>query len=124
MSANEITNPTVICVVDDDEAVLTSTKRLLTSDGFTVRTFDGPNAFLAHARAHPVPVVVLDVWMEQMTGLEVQAQLGKVSPRTRVIILTGRKDPGVEQTALDFGRWHFSSNLSMTKTFSPQCEAP
>jgi two-component system, LuxR family, response regulator FixJ len=103
MSANEITNSTVVCVVDDDEAVLASTERLLTSDGFTVRAFDKPNAFLAHAKTHPVPVVVLDVWMEQMTGLEVQAQLAKVSPGTRVIILTGRKDPGVEQTALDFG---------------------
>jgi len=103
MAPNETTDSNVICVVDDDETVLTSTGRLLTSDGFTVRAFDKPEAFLEHVKTHPVPVVVLDVWMEHMTGLEVQSQLAKVSPRTRVIILTGRKDPGVEQTALDFG---------------------
>ena len=98
-----MTNPKVVCVVDDDEAVLTSTERLLTSDGLTVHAFHKPQAFLAHVKTNPVPVVVLDVWMEHMTGLEVQAQLAKVSPCTRVIIVTGRKDPGVEQTALDFG---------------------
>jgi two-component system response regulator FixJ len=103
MTPNEMTDSNVVCLVDDDEAVLTSIERLLTSDGLTVRAFDKPEAFLAHVKTHPVPVVVLDVWMEHMTGLEVQAQLAKVSPRTRVIILTGRKDPGVEQTALDFG---------------------
>ena len=41
--------------------------------------------------------------MEQMTGLEVQAKLARISPNTRVIIMTGRKDPGAEQTAKDFG---------------------
>ena len=36
-------------------------------------------------------------------GLEVQAKLAKLSPRTRVIIMTGRKDPGAKQTAMEFG---------------------
>jgi two-component system response regulator YesN len=41
--------------------------------------------------------------MEQMTGLEVQARLSQMSPATRVIVMTGRKDPAAEQTALQFG---------------------
>jgi Response regulator containing CheY-like receiver, AAA-type ATPase, and DNA-binding domains len=56
-----------------------------------------------HVEANPVALVILDVWMEQMTGLEVQAKLSRISPGTRVIIMTGRKDPGAEKTALDFG---------------------
>jgi len=52
---------------------------------------------------NPVALVILDVWMEQMTGLEVQAKLSRISPATRVIVITGRKDPGAEKTAMDFG---------------------
>ena len=93
----------IVVLVDDDAAVLTSVGRLLASDGFTVRSFRKPSEFLEHVETNPVPLVILDVWMEQMTGLEVQAKLARISPSTRVIIMTGRKDPGAHKTALDFG---------------------
>ena len=41
--------------------------------------------------------------MEQMTGLEVQARLSTLSPHTRVIIMTGRQDPGAQELALQSG---------------------
>jgi|SRR5437870_9613682 len=83
----------IVCLVDDDPAVLKSVGRLLASDGFSVRAFNKPKKFLVHVRAHPVPLVVLDIWMEEMSGLEVQAQLSALSPDTRVIIITGRQVP-------------------------------
>jgi len=107
MRPNETTSTKVVCLVDDDRAVLTSIGRLLASDGLGVRAFNDPKSFLAHVQTHSVPVVVLDIWMEQMTGLEVQAKLVKLSPRTRVIIMTGRKDPAAEQTAMEFGATAF-----------------
>jgi len=76
---------------------------LLASDGFSVRSFNKPKSFLAHVQAHPVPVVVLDIWMDEMSGLEVQANLSALSPGTRVIIITGRKDPSAKLTALHLG---------------------
>lgn len=45
--------------------------------------------------------------MQQMTGLEVKAKLVKRSPKTRVIIMTGRKDPAAERTAREFGATAF-----------------
>ena len=93
----------IVFLVDDDQGVLTSIGRLLASDGFAVRSFREPRDFLAHVEANPVALVILDVWMEQMTGLEVQAKLPRISPATRVIVITGRKDPGAEKTAMDFG---------------------
>lgn len=92
-----------VCLVDDDAGVLTSIGRLLASDGFAVRPFREPRDFLAHVEANAVALVVLDIWMEQMTGLEVQAKLSRISPATRVIIMTGRKDPAAEQTAMESG---------------------
>ena len=93
----------IVCLVDDDLAVLKSIERLLASDGFSVRGFNKPKEFLAHVRAHAVPVVILDIWMEEMSGLELQAQLSGLSPGTRVIIITGRDDPAAKLTALHLG---------------------
>ena len=46
----------IVCLVDDNPAALKSLERLLASDGFSVRSFNKPNSFLAHVQAHPVPV--------------------------------------------------------------------
>ena len=97
----------VVCLVDDDPAVLTAMRRLLASEGFTVRTFSEPEAFLAHVEEQFVPLAVIDVWLGKMTGLELQAKLLRTSPRTRTIVMTGRKDPAVEQTAREFGASDF-----------------
>lgn len=107
MTSSESGRPEIVCLVDDDPAVLTGISRLLASDGIGVRPFDKPIDFLRYIEGHSVPVVVLDIWMEHMTGLEVQAKLTKLSPRTRTIIMTGRKDPAVEQAALALGATAF-----------------
>lgn len=103
MMPRETSGGEIVFLVDDDAGVLTSIERLLASDGFAVRSFREPREFLEHVNTNPVALVILDVWMEQMTGLEVQAKLARISPGTRVIIITGRKDPGAEKTALEFG---------------------
>ena len=107
MTPNETAAAEIVCLVDDDEGVLKSIGRLLASDGVAVRAFNEPEKFLAHVKTHAVAVVVLDIWMEQMTGLEVQARLSKLSPTTRVIIMTGRNDPASEETARQFGATAF-----------------
>jgi FixJ family two-component response regulator len=89
--------------VDDDLAVLKSIGRLLASDGLCVRAFSNPKDFLAHVQVQFVPLVVLDILMEDMNGLEVQAQLRGLSPHTRVIIMTGREDANSRSTATELG---------------------
>jgi FixJ family two-component response regulator len=107
MTPNESTAAEIVCLVDDDAAVLKSIGRLLASDGLAVRAFSEPKSFLAYVKTHPVSVAILDIWMEQMTGLEVQAELVKLSPQTRVIVMTGRKDPAAERTARELGATAF-----------------
>ena len=103
MTSNESATAETVCLVDDDQAVLKSVARLLASDGFQVRGFDEPGKFLDYIQTCPVSLVVLDIWMGQISGLEVQAKLARLSPQTRVITMTGRKDLGVERTAREFG---------------------
>jgi FixJ family two-component response regulator len=50
-----------------------------------------------------VPLVVLDIWMEHITGLEVLARLCALSPLTRVIVITGRDDLAARVTAMQIG---------------------
>jgi two-component system, LuxR family, response regulator FixJ len=92
-----------VCVVDDDPSVLKSMHYLLASEGFNVRTFNKAADFLAHASAHYVPVVVTDIWMDQVTGLEVLARLCAISPKTRVIVITAREDLAARATAMAIG---------------------
>jgi FixJ family two-component response regulator len=103
MTRFEKSEAEIVCLVDDDLSVLKSIQRLLTSEGFSVLTFNKPREFLAHVQTHSVPVVILDIWMEEMSGLELQAQLSGLSPGTRVIIITGRDDPAAKLTALHLG---------------------
>ena len=92
-----------VCLVDDDPSVLKSMRYLLASEGFKVRAFNEAAEFLAHASTHDVPVVVTDIWMDQVTGLEVLARLCAISPKTRVIVITAREDLAARATAMAIG---------------------
>jgi two-component system response regulator HydG len=73
------------------------------SADWNVKQFSDPEKFLFYARAHRPPVAIVDIWMPQMNGLEVQSQLRDISPSTRVILFTGKDDPLVRTTGLDAG---------------------
>lgn len=103
MTPSERPEPEIVCLVDDDSAVLKSIGRLLASDGFLARSFDKPRDFLAHVQTNAVPVVVLDIWMGEMNGLDVQAQISALSPGTRVIVITGREDAKMKEAVLRAG---------------------
>jgi two-component system, LuxR family, response regulator FixJ len=92
-----------VCLVDDDLSVLRSMQYLLASDGLKVRAFNKPEEFLAHAAVHPVSVVVTDVWMGGVTGLEILARMCALSPRPRVIVITAREDLAARATAMAIG---------------------
>jgi len=81
-----------ICLVDDDTSVLKSIGRLLRSDGLAVRTFAEASGFLAYISKNRVELVVLDIRMKQVTGLEVLARLCSLSPQTQIIMISGRED--------------------------------
>jgi two-component system response regulator FixJ len=94
---------TEVCLVDDDPSVLKSMHYLLASEGLKVRMFNKAEDFLAHASATHVPVVVTDIWMDEVTGLEVLARLCAISPKTKVIVITAREDLAARATAMAIG---------------------
>jgi FixJ family two-component response regulator len=104
-----------IWLLDDDASMLRALGRLLRSAGFSVEKFNHPVPFLSRIEEARCRVAVLDVWMPDMNGLEVQSRLNENSPETRIIFITGRDDPSVRQTALDAGAFAF-----LTKPFDDE----
>src|SRR5881275_1543110 len=96
-----------IWLLDDDASMLKALGRLLNSAGFIVEKFSDPADFLSRIAERECRVAVLDVWMPDMNGLEVQACLRRDSPETRIIFISGRDDPPVRRTALDAGAFAF-----------------
>jgi FixJ family two-component response regulator len=105
----------IICVLDDDASVRRSIVQLLDSDGLKAQSFKDAEGFFAHASSHPVHLAVLDLWMPARSGLQVQAQLRNVSPKTKVIVITGRETPAIRAAALAGGAFAF-----LTKPFDDE----
>jgi DNA-binding NtrC family response regulator len=78
-----------ILVLDDVLDAGVMIKRILERKGHRVAVFTEEEDALEHARAHAVDVAILDIRLKKMSGVEMLEELKKVSPRTRVIMLTG-----------------------------------
>ena len=92
-----------ICLVDDDPSILRAIDRLLSSVGLHAQLFSEPLVFLSYVICNSVALAVIDIWMSVMSGLEVQKKLQAVSPKTRVIIMTGNDDDSVRNAAIQAG---------------------
>jgi len=96
-----------VYVLDDDEAVLRSLERLLSSANFDPITFERPDLFLTAARTFKTGCVLLDVRLPGMSGLDVQAQLNTLRSDLPVIIMTGQGDIQTAIRALKAGASDF-----------------
>ena len=96
-------NGSPIALLDYDSSVLKSTGRLLMSAGWTVEPFLDPQSFLSYVRTNHPRLLLLDMSMPLMHGLEVQERLREVSPRTQVIVLTAKDDPILRSRSIKLG---------------------
>ena len=92
-----------VCLLDDDASVVKATSRLLSSAGWKVEGFTDPFEFLLHAQICQPRVVVLDILMPKMNGLDVQKQLRIISPKSQVVVLTSKDDAVVRAEAMRNG---------------------
>jgi two-component system response regulator FixJ len=99
--------PDSICILDDDASVRNSIVQLLDSDGLKAQSFEDVEVFFAHARSNAISLALVDVWMPESNGLQVQARLREVSPETKVIMMTARETPTIRAAALQGGALAF-----------------
>jgi FixJ family two-component response regulator len=95
--------PRVIFVVDDDESVRKSLRRLLRSVGFEVETFASGAQFLSRVPPVTDGVVILDLRMPMVNGLDVQRELGRRGAPVAVIFITAHDDEEAREKAMACG---------------------
>ena len=102
-----------ILVVDDDPAVTSLLRRGFTYEGFQVDTAaSGPDA-LGLARERPPALVVLDIMMPGMDGLEVCRRLRAADSSLPILLLTAKDAPTDQIVGLDTG-----ADACVTKPFA------
>ncbi len=78
-----------VLVVDDEAIVCKSYERVLTDAGYSVCTARSGRDALAACRAEPFDVVLADLKMPDMDGLEVTRKVKKEFPQVQILIITG-----------------------------------
>lgn len=96
------TAPTVL-VVDDNKGVLEFLLLLLSKHGLVAVGATGGVECLSIVKSRPVDLIVLDVMMPGMDGLEVARELKNICPAVPVILLTARDDMNTRAAAMDLG---------------------
>ena len=92
-----------ILVVDDDPAVTSVLKRGLSYEGFAVDTAGSGAECLAAARERYPDLVILDIMMPDMDGLEVLERLRGADLDLPILLLTGKDAPRDQITGLEQG---------------------
>jgi FixJ family two-component response regulator len=100
-------HPPLVAVVDDDAAVRDALALLLRLHGHDVRQFASGEAFLAWAGTEPVDCVLLDLRMDGISGLDVQAALAARRLAYPIVMLTAHGDVATTRTALKAGAFDF-----------------
>jgi len=101
---NEIA-PTVF-IVDDEPAILTALSRLLSAEGYRVRDFSSPEAFLSEHDHEVAGCAILDLTMPGLNGLELQKALSAGGNRP-IIFITGHGDVPSSVQAMKAGAVDF-----------------
>jgi DNA-binding response OmpR family regulator len=77
-----------ILVVDDEPVARQSMTDILRLEGYTVNSVPNGQSAVEYIRTHPVELMIVDLRMPGMDGLEVVQVVNQISPETEVILLT------------------------------------
>jgi CheY-like chemotaxis protein len=92
-----------VLVVDDEQIVRDSCERVLTSAGYVVRTVSTGRDALAACRAERFDVMLTDLRMPDMDGLEIAKALSSEFPEIRIIVITGFPSQDTAEQARKIG---------------------
>jgi len=99
----EIKNPGTVLVVDDASIMRVTSERVLTRAGYNVSTADcGEDALLKMGK-NPSEVVLLDIKMPGISGVEVLRKIKQDWPATEVVIMTAYADQDIAEESLALG---------------------
>jgi FixJ family two-component response regulator len=96
-----------IYLIDDDESMRTSLSRMLKDVGYIVEDFSSAVTFLEHSVPVAPAVILLDMQMPDMTGLDLQEKLVQLGRKTPIVFVSGQSHPhqivkSLKRGAVDF----------------------
>jgi len=87
----------MISIVDDDRSVRRALRRLIGSAGYIVETFASGAEFLRSMPSTRTACLVLDIYLEGMTGFELQEQLAANRVAIPIIFMTAHDDAATRE---------------------------
>lgn len=97
----------LVLVVDDDAPIRDSLEKTLKRDGYTVLTAAGGESALMLIRQQPVNLILTDLKMPNMDGLQLLKAAKMLSPEIEVIVMTAFGEVGSAVEAMREGAYHF-----------------
>lgn len=98
--------PTIL-IVDDEPSIVQSLSGLLTDEGFEVTSAGNGYEALQQIESNAPDLVLLDIWMPGIDGLETLQEIKKKHPYTQVIMITGHGTIETAVQATKFGAFDF-----------------
>jgi len=86
---SKLTSQVGILIVDDDKEICDYMETFLAKDGFAVKTLTSPQDAVQEVRTGKYHLVILDLMMPKIDGIELLKQIRKVDTDIAVIIFTG-----------------------------------
>lgn len=103
-----------LLVVDDEEVICQSCKRILGVRGFRVETCTDPQVGLQMARDNSYDAIVLDVRMPVINGIRFLERLRETNVHVPVVVMSGRAGEAAEAAAARLGAAEY-----LPKPFTP-----
>jgi len=106
-SLNSIPKVGHIYLIDDDDSMRSSLGRMLREVGYIVEDFSSAVTFFEHSLPIAPAVILLDMQLPNMSGLDLQEKLLKFGRKTPIIFISGQSHPhqivkSLKQGAVDF----------------------
>ena len=96
-----------IAIVDDDASVRKALARLVGVFSYRVQTFASVREFLESIKSEIPACLIVDLQMEETTGLELQQHLQNTGTQIPTIVLTAHDEPGMQDRCEDAGAFAF-----------------
>ena len=112
---SQMPNRNLVLVVDDDPGMLKCLMRLLQQHAYEPILFSSARTFKSHTDFEKAACVILDINLNDGSGIELRYGLNDAGISVPVIFMTGKEDPAVRRAAVASGCIAF-----LTKPFSTQ----
>lgn len=108
--------PADILIIDDEEGILKTLSGILTDEGYQVQTCSGGEEAFQRVQSDPPRLILLDIWMPRMDGIETLQKIKELYPQQTVVMMSGHGSIESAVKAIKLGAYDYIEKpLSLEK---------